>query len=156
MKVDLTETDRRELLALKRHGRTWRERQRAEALLWLDRLGSTHEVAAQLDTSERTVRRCCIRWREDGLSALAEGDHSGRRPLLSPEQVRWLCEEAERLPQTAGQLREALKIRFPGAPVVSQDTVKAALRREGFRYKRTRYGLKKSAQSQPSRLPGSV
>jgi transposase len=150
MKLELSQEDRQALLEVKRHGRQWRERERAEALLLLAQVGSSHEVAKQLGTSERTIRRCCGRWHRGGAAALTEGHRSGRHPLLGPEQVTWLCEEAARRPQTAGQLQAALKAEFPRAPAVSQDTIKARLRGAGYRWKRTRYGLKKSAMRPPS------
>jgi transposase len=145
MKLELSQADRQALLEVKRHGRQWRERQRAEALLLLDRLGSSHQAAEQLGVSERMIRRCCGRWRQGGVAALAEGHRSGRHRLLGPEQVKWLCEAAAREPQTAGQLQAALKAELPEAAAVSQDTIKRTLRGAGYRYKRTRYGLKKSA-----------
>jgi transposase len=150
MRIDLTSTDRQALLEWKRHARHWRERQRAEALLLLNHLGSSHAVAEQLDMSERTVRRCCIRWSQGGVAALAEGTRGGRHPLLGPEQAKWLCEAATREVQTSGQLQAALHAQFPEAPHVCRDTIKKTLRRAGFRYKRTRYGLKKSVTPAPS------
>lgn len=150
MRIELTAADRQALLEYKRHASHWRERQRAEALLLLDHLGSSHAVAAQLDMSERTVRRCCERWSQGGVSALTEGQRGGRHPLLGPEQAQWLCEAAAREVQTSGQLQAALHVQFPEAPRVSRDTIKKTLRRAGFRYKRTRYGLKKSVTPAPS------
>lgn len=129
-----------------------REVKRAQALLWLDEGTAVSRVAQQLEISRRTVERWIRRYRTRTHAPIgeriAEGQHSGRRPT----QLRRACQVIAKVWQqdprrygfraliwTVPMLRCLIHRRTQ--EWVSSPTLRRALRRLHYRYKRPRLVL---------------
>src|SRR5688500_9724761 len=104
-------------------------------------------IAEALGGSESSVYNWVAAWRRAGLAGLREGDHGGGRPRLDaagearPEELLGSDPQARghratgwTVPLLAGELRVA-------GYALSERTVRRALRRRGWRWKRPKYVL---------------
>ncbi|MBF5046138.1 MULTISPECIES: helix-turn-helix domain-containing protein [Myxococcaceae] len=106
-------------------------------------------VATLMGVSRSTVHGWLRRlWRAQKPEALADRVRSGRPPLLQAAQRRRLQQLLARSPEdfgffctgwTVATLRAQLEAE--GAPRVSDDTLREAVHRLGYRWKRPRYTL---------------
>lgn len=128
---------------------------------------SAGRVAERMGVSRRAVYGWLERLGRDGQpEALADEPRSGRPPRLSPKQLRRLGQLLTHSPLafglcctewTVATLRAQLV--SEGGPEVSDDTLRTAVHRLGYRYKRPRYSLapdpereKKALHPQHARL----
>ena len=108
---------------------------------------SVPAVAQSLGCSQASVYAWSAAWRRDGVAGLAEGDHGGGQVKLGPTAEALLTELLATDPQTQGHratgwtvplLRTELATR---GTRVSERTIRRALHRLGYRWKRPRYIL---------------
>lgn len=148
MVLKLGDASRVELEWMVKRGENWRERERAQTLLLLDRGVFAQEVAQQLGVNVRTVGTTRNRWLESGRESLGDLPRSGAPRKLTTQHVERLVEWAKAEPLSAPALlaRHAAH----GGPSVHLNTLVTALKASGLVWKRTRHSLKKVATSLPS------
>jgi len=143
----LTETDRSDLeaaAAAERRVRRWR---RFQAVVLLAEGHAPATVAQTLGCSRASVYAWAAAWRQAGVAGLHEGDHGGGRRKLDGSGEALLTGLLATDPQTHGHqatgwtvplLRHELA---QAGCVVGERTIRRALHRLGYRWKRPRYVL---------------
>jgi transposase len=142
--LEMTEPERRELEQAAKRGHCWLLRRRAQAILLLAQGRAPAEVADILETRRESIYQWRRNWRENGMAGLAEGLHTGRPSALDAEMQCYLEQLAEAGTYSIRQLMTLMQARYPGFGV-HPSTLRRILRERGFRWKRTRYSLKKTA-----------
>lgn len=137
----------REMGIFHSHART---RMRAQAILRLSQGLTLQQTADEFKVHLNSVEQWRQRWSKQGLVGLYEGQHTGRHPKWTPAQQEALRAVVDAEGGTAGALLRRLTSADEGWPTISMDTAKRYLKEMNFRYKRYRYGLKKSVQKKPS------
>jgi transposase len=147
MRLTMTEPQRIALVAAAaaEHGvRGWR---RYQAVLLLAEGHAPAAVAHTLQCSRASVYAWAARWRAQGLRGLREGDHGGGRVKLDAvgeaEVAGLLAVEPQtRGHQATGWTVPLLRTELARAGfVVGERTIRRALRRLGYRWKRPQYVL---------------
>lgn len=147
MLLRLTPTQRSDLeAAASQEGRVRRWR-RYQAILLLADGQAPAQVARALDCGISTVDAWATTWRTEGRAGLAEGEHGGGRVALDATGEELLVGLVEIDPQAWGHQAtcwtvpllqgELLRLGYQ----LSQRTVRRALHRLGYRWKRPRYVL---------------
>ncbi|BCL33386.1 helix-turn-helix domain-containing protein [Streptomyces aurantiacus] len=153
LRVALTDEQRRDLHALlARRDLTQYTRQRAECVRFLDQGRSVAEVAGVLECHPVTVRATVHRFEKGGIAGLPDAPRPGRpgRParLLGAEDraaLGGLLDDSAQagitwtVPALCEWLRDEREVE------ISSDWPGELLRREGFRWKRTRDSLRHKA-----------
>jgi transposase len=147
MGQELTEEQRKELgraLGATRGVREWR---RYRAVLLAGAGQKAPAIAATLQVSEASVYNWLAAWRQEGLAGLREGVHPGLAPRLDAAGLAWLDGLLRRDPQACGYTltgwtvpalqTEAIRVGYR----VSSATLRRAIRRLGWRWKRPKYVL---------------
>ena len=147
MELPLTETQRRELAAAAAAERRTRSWKRYQAVLLLAEGQAPRTVAHVLRCSLASVYHWAARWRREGVHGLAAGRHRGAARRLDAAGEAALAGLLGSDPQahgyrstgwTVSQLQRALVV--SGYPV-SARTVRRAVHRLGYRWKRPQYVL---------------
>jgi transposase len=124
--------------------RQWR---RYQALLLLAEGRKPREVATALDAALSSVYNWAAAWRRAGMSGLAEGVHAGMARRFDAAGERWLDATLARDPQACGYQAAAWTVPLlrreaaHAGYAVSEQTVRRAIRRLGWRGKRPKYVL---------------
>ena len=145
MKVEpilLNEEQAQQLKDAAQKDESWRIRQRAAMVLLLARGLTCKQVGKQMQVNVRLVGYARKRWREQGLSGLADAERAGAPPKLSVQDVERLSQWARQEPLSMSQLMVLHEA--AGGPVVHMNTLTAALKKARFVWKRTRHSLKKT------------
>ena len=147
MSVMLSEPQRRELevaAAAEKGVRGWK-RYRA---VWLRGEGMTvAAVAAALRCSQASVYTWTAKWRTAGAVGLREGHHGGGRAKLGAGGEAALAALLEEAPQARGHQATGWTVPLLGTELatagyrVGAPTIRRALHRLGYRWKRPRYVL---------------
>jgi transposase len=140
--ISLSTDMRSALRVMVARGQNWRERQRAQTLLYFDDGMSAAEAARLLDVHIGTVLRTRRNWFETGLDSLSDLPRSGAPRKISEQQTQRLVALASEQPMSAKQLL-AMHVESGGA-AVHLNTLTAALHKAGLVWKRTRHSLKKT------------
>lgn len=139
--VEVSEEERKVLEDGARSRSDLRRRDRSQTILLLDEGIPSREVARQLGVALLTVYERRNRWRAKGLLSLHDAPRSGSPGRLSEEMLaglkRWATEEA----LSARALLSRLQAEF--GIQVHPNTIKNAMKRIGFTWKRTRHSVKK-------------
>lgn len=147
MRLKLTDTQRRDLesaAAAEKGVRGWK-RYRA-VLLRADGL-TTSAVARTLECSAASVYGWTAKWRQAGVAGLAEGDHGGGRVKLDVTAEEVLVGVLTRDPQACGHRATGWTVPLLRSELaragyaVAPKTVRRALHRLGYRWKRPQYVL---------------
>lgn len=147
MRLALTETQETELeaaAAVEKGVRRWK---RYRAVLLLAEGQAPAAVARTLRCSLASVYNWAAAWRRDGAAGLREGDHGGGKAKLGPggEAVPGgllATEPQARGHRATGWTVPLLRTELATAGyAVSAKTVRRALHRLGYRWKRPRYVL---------------
>ena len=127
-----------------RHTRPWR---RYQALVLVAEGRSPREVATVLGVARSSVYNWLAAWRRAGAVGLAEGPHPGMARRFDAAGERWLDLLLASDPQSHGYhvpgwtvplvCRAAVQAGY----AVSAQTVRRAIRRLGWRWKRPKYVL---------------
>jgi transposase len=147
MANELTDEQRRALstaLGATRRVREWR---RYRAVLLAGEGRTAPEIAATLQVSEASIYNWLAAWRDEGLAGLHEGVHPGLAPRLDAAGLVWLDALLGRDPQEYGYTltgwtvpalqTEAASVGYQ----VSSSTLRRAIRRLDWRWKRPKYVL---------------
>jgi transposase len=104
-------------------------------------------VAAALRCSEASVYGWTARWRRDGAVGLREGDHGGGKAKLDAAAEERLAALLDTDPQTAGHQATGWTVPLLRGELASagyhvgERTVRRAIHRLGYRWKRPQYVL---------------
>ncbi len=147
MEISLTEQEGSDLaraVGTARQVRQWR-RYRAIQLLAEDQ--TPQQVAAVLGCSLASGYNWAATWQQHGQAGLAEANHAGRTPTLDAQALYLLERWLETDPQTLGEQATGwtvpllhTRLTQAGYPI-SQRTLRWALHRLGWRWKRPKYVL---------------
>jgi transposase len=148
--VELTEPEKKTLQQLLRKHPHQDFRTRELCLLELASGRRVHEIAVELEVSDKSVYNWAHSWNDRGLCRLLTGDIGGRPRALSDALIATAVEAARAESMTLRQI--ALRIEeVHGQPFpCCLETLSVALRRAGFSYKCAHYLLKKSATNRSS------
>jgi transposase len=144
---ELTDEQRATLdmaLGATRRVREWR---RYRAVLLAGEGHAAPAIAATLQVSEASVYNWLAAWRRAGLAGLREGVHPGLAPRLDAAGLVWLDALLGRDPQECGYTLSGWTVpalQTEAASVgyrVSSATLRRAIRRLGWRWKRPKYVL---------------
>ena len=138
--VILSEVERATLTQMARYHPKWYARRRAQTVLLLGAGCSLSEVASRQDIDKDTVAFHRDAWLERGLVGLRDLPRDGRPRQLFLAEEASLCQWATQEALTARDLQSRLAAEHEKQ--VSVAVIKAALVRNGFVWKRTRYSLK--------------
>jgi transposase len=138
--LNLLAEDQLRLSKIVERGEDWRMRQRSNTLLHLNKGLSMREVAIAVGIHIRTVGLTRMDWLRRGYDSLKDAVRSGAPKKISPEELLRLQEAAIAEPLTATSLL-ARHLEAGGKPV-HVNTIKGALKRAKFVWKRTRSSLK--------------
>lgn len=147
MAFPLTDAQRTELEAAMAEERRVRRWKRYRAILLRGDGLSVPAVARTLGCSQASIYAWSAAWRTQGVAGLAEGVHRGGPVKLGPTAEAVLIEVLATDPQSHGHratgwtvplLRTELAAR---GTIVGERTIRRALHRLGYRWKRPRYIL---------------
>ncbi|MFW1859313.1 helix-turn-helix domain-containing protein [Acinetobacter defluvii] len=141
VKTLLTSEEKEQLEDLTKHAAHWRERQRAQTILWLANGETVEQVAARQKRIPETIRLQRRRWIKDKFKSIKEGERSGRPGSISDEYqaiiLNWVKEE----PLNAEQVRTRLHEKY--TIDIKVHNIRRFLKLSGMVFKRTRHSLKK-------------
>ena len=147
MSLMLTEPQRAELEAAAAAERRVRRWKRHQAVLLRAEGRTVASVAATLRCSQASVYAWTAAWRAAGVAGLREGDRSGGPRQLGAVGEAVLTERLAEEPQRRGYQATGWTVPLLRAElahagvVVSERTIRRALHRLGYRWKRPRYIL---------------
>lgn len=137
----LAAEDRSQLERIVSRGGNWRERERAQTLIFLDDGLSLAGAAEKVGIHVRTAGFTRLDWLARGFESLVDKARTGAPRKISSEQLIMVLDAARREPLTAKAL--LAKHVEKGGEVVHLNTLTGALKAAGFVWKRTRHSLKK-------------
>ena len=135
--VPLSLEQREQLILLTKNAAHWRERQRAQTILWLSEGKTVAEVAALQECIPETIRLQRRHWELHQFESIQEGHRSGRPSNYQAQILEWVNTS----PLNAEQIR--VKLHEKHGVSVSVETLRKFLRDSGMVFKRTRHSLKK-------------
>ncbi len=139
--VPLSSEQEEQLIHLTKQSANWRERQRAQTILWLAEGKTVAEVAALQNRIPETIRLQRRRWELYQFDAIQEGHRSGRPAILTADYQAQVLEWVNNSPLNAEQIR--VKLYEQHGVSVPIDGLRKFLRDSGMVFKRTRHSLKK-------------
>jgi transposase len=147
MELDLTPTQRTELEGAVRRETRKRPWKRYQAILLLADGQPPATVAHNLGCGVSSVFLWAARWRREGMAGLAEGRHPGAVRRVDPAGEAVLAALLAADPQAQGHRATGwtvplLRTELAGAGyAVSERTIRRAVHRLGYRWKRPQYVL---------------
>jgi transposase len=147
MRLTLTEPQRAELEAATSAEKGVRRWRRYQAVLLLAEGHAPAAVAQTLRCSRASVYHWAAAWRQHGRAGLREGDHGGGKVKLDASADAVLVALLEQDPQARGHRATGWTVPLlrtelaRAGHAVSPKTVRRALHRLGYRWKRPRYVL---------------
>jgi transposase len=145
MPMSLTEDQRTDLLAAAAAERRVRRWKRSQAILLRGDGLSVPAVAQTLGCSQASVYAWTAAWRQHGVAGLREGAHRGGPVKLGPAAEARLTDLLATDPQTHGHRATGWTVPLlrtelaTTGTVVGERTIRRALHRLGYRWKRPRY-----------------
>ena len=139
--VPLSPEQREQLIHLTKQAAHWRERQRAQTILWLSEGKTVAQVAELQNRIPETIRLQRRRWELHEFESIQEGHRSGRPNTLTPYYQAQILQWVNEAPLNAEQLR--VKLHEQHGVSVHIDGIRKFLRQSGMVFKRTRHSLKK-------------
>ena len=147
MRITLTETQRTELEAAATAEKRVRRWKRYRAVLLRGEGMTVAAVARMLECSQASVYAWTAAWRAAGAAGLREGDHTGRPVTLDAAGAATLTGLLAQDPQARGHRATGWTVPLlqselaqAGYPIGAR-TIRRALHRLGYRWKRPRYVL---------------
>jgi transposase len=147
MDVTLTDTQRADLDAAARAAKRTRSWKRCQAVLLLAEGQAPATVAHSLTCSVSSIYFWVAGWRRAGITGLAEGPHRGLARRLDAAGEALLVGLLEQDPQACGHRATGWTAALLGTELaaagypVSTRTVRRAVHRLGYRWKRPQYVL---------------
>ena len=139
--IPLNPVEQKQLIDLTKHAAHWRERQRAQTILWLSEGKTVAEVAKLQSRIPETIRLQRRHWQLYQFESIQEGHRSGRPSVLTNEHEQQIIEWVNANPLNAEQIRVKLHEQFGIS--VNANSIRKFLRQSGMVFKRTRHSLKK-------------
>jgi transposase len=139
--LNLLTEDRVRLMGIVARNENWRERERAQTLLFLDDGFSLDEVSVKMGIHIRTVGFTRLDWISRRFESLVDRPRTGAPSKISAVQLEKIVEAACAEPLTAKAL--LAKHVDAGGVAVHVNTLVGTLKLKGFVWKRTRHSLKK-------------
>jgi transposase len=152
--IALSESEREQLQTIIKKGSDWRERDRAQTILWLSEGQTVVAVAQQQGLKPEAIRERRRNWRKSGLTSLPDQPRSGAPSKLNDEHRDQLKAWVDAEPLSSRALLSRLESEY--GITVHPNTLRNELKRLGYVWKRTRYSLKKSAIPSGLSKPGST
>lgn len=147
MEISLTEPEAVALARATTSARQVRQWRRYRAIQLLAEGQSPQQVAIVLGCSLASVYNWAAAWQQEGQAGLAEAKHAGRTHTLDAKALHLLEHWLETDPQTLGEQTTGwtvpllhTRLTQAGYPI-SQRTLRRALHRLGWRWKRPKYIL---------------
>lgn len=147
--LNLLLEDRLRLQNIVDRGNNWRERERSNTLILLNHGLSMREVSSAIGIHIRTVGLTRMDWLRRSFDSLKDIVRSGAPKKILPDELKRLQAAAMLEPLTATALL-AMHIEGGGKPV-HVNTIKGAIKRAGFVWKRTRSSLKNKRKEEDFR-----
>lgn len=147
MRLTLTETQRTELAAAAAAEPRVRRWKRFRAVLLRGEGMTVAAVAHSLQCSHASVYAWTAAWRQEGPAGLREGDHGGGRPKLGTAGEARVVDLLHQDPQARGHRATGWTVPLlrgelaQAGVAVGTRTIRRALHRLGYRWKRPRYIL---------------
>jgi transposase len=147
MPMTLTEAQCTELEAAARAEKGVRRWKRYRAVLLRGEGMTVAAVATALRCSQASVYAWTAAWRQDGATGLREGDHGGGKAKLEVAGEALLAGLLARDPQAHGHRATGWTVPLlrgelaQAGVIVGERTIRRALHRLGYRWKRPRYLL---------------
>jgi len=147
MPFTLTATQRTELEAAAAAEKGVRRWKRYRAVLLRGEGMTVAAVAHTLECSQASVYAWTAAWRQDGAAGLREGDHSGRKRTLGSAGETVVMGLLGENPQARGHRATGWTVPLlrtelaQAGYAVGARTIRRALHRRGYRWKRPRYVL---------------
>jgi transposase len=147
MRITLTETERTALEAAATAEKGVRRWRRYQAVLLLAAGQAPAAVAQTLRCRRASVYAWVVAWRRDGVAGLHEGDHGGGRVKLDAASEAVLTTLLTSDPQARGHQATGWTVPLLRTELAavgclgSPKTVRRALHRLGYRWKRPQYVL---------------
>jgi transposase len=147
MPLTLTDDDRTTLTTAAASERRVRRWKRYRAMLLRGEGVSVPVVARTLGCSQASIYAWTAAWRQDGVAGLEEGAHRGGPVKLGPAAEAWLVDLLATDPHTHGHRATAWTVPLlqgelaTQGTIVGERTIRRALHRLGYRWKRPRYIL---------------
>jgi transposase len=140
--MELLAEDRTQLLEIVEKGSDWRERHRAQTVLYFADGWRAKAIAECQKLDLDTVYDRRKNWLEEGFVSLPDKPRSGAPSKLSESHLAqiqaWVKEEALTGPALLAKLKEEFDV------VVHASTLNLALKKMRIVWKRTRHSLKKT------------
>jgi len=140
--IELTDSEREVLKAIIKKGADWRERHRAETILLLAYGRSVQTVAERQNLCPEAVRIRRRKWLKQGLASLPDQLRCGAPSKLMADDRQQLGRWVESEALSSRELLTRLQRDY--GVVMGPTTLRTALKRLGYVWKRTRYSLKKT------------
>jgi transposase len=150
----LSEAQVRFLTRIVSQSSDWRERERAQTILYFGQGKSGKEISELQAIHLDTVYDRRKRWRERGCESLQDRARCGGPRKLDEDMrvqvIQWAEQEALSAPDLMLKVQEQYGIK------VHANTIKAFLGQAGFVWKRTRHYVKKNAMCSASSKPKPI
>ena len=139
--IPLSSEQHERLTHMTKHAAHWRERQRAQSILWLSEGKKVAEVAKLQNRIPETIRLQRRHWQLCQFESLQEGHRSGRPNTLTAEYKEQILQWVNETPLNAEEIR--VKLHEQHGVSVPIQGLRNFLRQSGMVFKRTRHSLKK-------------
>ncbi|MGP9768817.1 IS630 family transposase, partial [Halomonas sp. AOP13-D3-9] len=138
--ASLTQSEHQTLTSTYHHGEKRALRRRAHAILLSDRGHTIDQISEVLQVRRDAVSRWLKQWETSGLDGLIDKPRSGRTPVLDENDHRRLQELIAEEPHQIRSLQARLQEET--GKTVSTVTLRRALKKNNFSFKRIRHSLK--------------
>lgn len=141
VKVPLSSEEKEQLIHLTKFACHYRERERAQTILWLAEGKTVAEVSKLQHRIPETIRLQRRHWELYQFESIKEGARSGRPSSISAEYQQIILDWIEAEPLNAEQIRTKLHEQY--ALDIKATNIRRFLNLSGIVYKRTRHSVKK-------------
>jgi len=137
----LTDDEQDALTTVYRDGEQRAQRRRAHAILLSHQGYTIYQICDILEVKRNTVSIWLKNWEATGLAGLKDKPRSGRRPIYDDQDRERLQELVEEHPHQVKTIRARLQEETGKAASIA--TIKRALKKIGYSFKRVRRSLKR-------------
>lgn len=143
LRIRLTPSEKQYLCELKANPKTpERTKKRAEALLLSDKGLRVSMIAEYLNLAYNTVRQTLYRWIIKEKEGLCDAPRSGRKPICSVADLKYVEECLEKEERTYNSRQLVKKLKQERGVEISHDRLRRILKKKEWLWKRTRNSLK--------------
>lgn len=143
LRVRLTETEKKELLELRKASQTpLRTRTRIDVLTLSDQGLSVKQIASYLKQNETTIRRTLGRWLDRDKEGLFDEPRIGRPKKWKESDIEYLETCLEREERTYNSQQLSQKLKEERQVELSPQRIRKILKKKDWKWKRTKVSLK--------------